>query len=378
MPRILHASDLHISESEKDYSLAVFSEIVEIANRERIDYLIFCGDLFNTFVDAEKLRGDFRRILGSPTFEFIFLPGNHEDLQRGQGELGRLDWGGATLLQARPFELIRRDRGGMPIEFLGIPHQDQYSGYANWSVPAKETKVRIVLAHGVVAGMSYRGPDEEGGGAALDPDMFTRFKADYAALGHIHGRRVQTSPGFTMAYPGSSRVWRRNEMGARGIYILEPLQGEGGVGGGARGGSSGPIPEPTFIALASAGEFRYLTLPLSLEGEIPDLDRLAGSWGLADYIELELTGLVEDERVVAQLADTLKLRYGTKVRKIEITRDHVSALPGIASQVVVQQFLAAWNKRKPQALRQSPEHLIWLRARELALNALKVHLEGRT
>ena len=369
MPRILHASDLHLSDTEKDYSLAVFSELIEIANRERVDYLIFCGDLFNTFTDAEKLRGDFRNILGTPSFEFIFLPGNHEDLQRGQGDLTRLDWGAATVVHASPFELLRRNKGGIPVEFLAIPHQENYSDYRNWPVPPKEAKIRIALAHGVVAGMSYRGPDEEAGGAALDSDIFLRFQADYAALGHIHGRRSQTIGSMTMAYPGSCRVWRRNESGIRGANLLEITDAR--------------ISEPSFIPLASAGEYRHYTLPLSLEGEIPDLNRAASRWGKADYVELEFTGLVEDERVVAQRSDALKIRYASQVRHLDIKRDGVSALPGIASHPVVLKFLEAWKQRRPQPASptgQGPnsEYAVWMRARELALHALKAQLERRS
>src|SRR3954471_17608578 len=98
MPRILHAADLHLSDAEREYGLAVFAELIETARRERVDYLLFCGDLFNSFADAEKLRGDFRRILGSPPFEFLYLPGNHEELHRGGsggGGLERLDLGAA-------------------------------------------------------------------------------------------------------------------------------------------------------------------------------------------------------------------------------------------------------------------------------------------
>lgn len=357
MPRILHAADLHLSETDREYSLAVFSELIEAARRERVDYLIFCGDLFNTFTDAEKLRGDFRRILGSPPFEFLYLPGNHEDLQRGSGELARLDWGAATVLHGRPFTLLRRDRGGLPIEFLAVPHQDNYNGYGNWQVPPKEAALRVALAHGVVAGMAFRGPDDEGGGAALDPDLFLRFRVDYAALGHIHGRRCQKTGPLTMAYPGSTRVWRKNESGARGAYLLE--------------WNGGPLTEPVFLPLASAGEYRHYALPLGLEGDFPDLDRIAPGWGRADYIELEFTGLVEDERIVAKLAESLQESYGSKVRRLEIEREGVSAFPGIASHPIVKQFLAVWNQRMP-----GPEDRpVWLRAREMALNSLKTHLE---
>ncbi|MEO7423698.1 MAG: metallophosphoesterase, partial [Fibrobacteria bacterium] len=339
MPRILHAADLHLSVSEKEYGLEVFAELIETARRERVDYLIFCGDLFNTFADAEKLRADFRRILGTPPFEFLFLPGNHEDIQRGGGELSRLDWGAATVLHGKPFELLRRDRGGVGVEFLAVPHQEQYSGYADWPVPAKTAPWRIALAHGVVAGMSYRGPDEETGGSAIDADLFTRFQADYAALGHIHGRRGHFVARSRLAYPGSTRVWRRGESGKRGALLLELPESAG----------ANAVPDPVFLSLASAGEYREYTLPLSLEGDPGDLETQAKAWGVADYIDLRFTGVVEDERAAAAAADRLLARYGARVRRFEIDRAGVSALPGIASQPIVRRFLEAWRARMPAA-----------------------------
>jgi hypothetical protein len=373
MARILHAADLHLSEADKDYSLAVFAELLEAAAREKADYLLFCGDLFNTFADAEKLRAEFRRLLGSPPFEFLFLPGNHEDLQRGGGELSRLDWGAATVLHARPFELLRRDRSGAVLEFLAVPHQENYSGYGNWPVPPKQAPWRIALSHGVAAGMAYRGPDEESGAAAIDPDLFVRFQCDYAALGHIHGRRSEAFGTSRLAYPGSTRVWRRNESGPRGAYLLD-LPRE-------RAAAPPVLPEPVFIPLASAGEYRHYALPLGLEGEAPDLDGLAGTWGPADYVELEFTGLVEDENAAARLAESLRARYAARVRRLDIDRDGVSALPGISAQPVVRKFLEAWNARMPvpeagaAAADSAARHAVWIRARELALNSLKTSLE---
>ena len=52
---------------------------------------------------------------------------------------------------------------------------------------------------------------------------------------------------------------------------------------------------PKFLPLASAGEYRHYAIPLTLEGDLPDVDVLAAGWGRPDYVELEFTGLVEDE-----------------------------------------------------------------------------------
>lgn len=373
MPRILHAADLHLSEADGQYGLAVFSELIGAAAREKADYLLFCGDLFNTFADAERMRAEFRGILGKPGFEFLYLPGNHEDLQRGGGELSRLDWGAATVLHAPPFGLLRRDRADCPIEFLAIPHQEDYSGYGNWQVPPRQAQWRVAMAHGVVAGMSYRGPDEESGGGALDPDLFQRFHADYAALGHIHGRRSLALGATRFAYPGSTRVWRKREMGPRGAYLLDlPSH---------RPAGQECLPEPAFLPLAAAGEYRGYSFPLTLEGDVPDLDALAGSWGPSDYIELEFTGLVEDERSAAESLERLRERLASRVRILAINREGVSALPGISSQPIVKRFLEAWSSRMPpapvgaDAADDAAKRAVWLRAREMALNSLKAGLE---
>jgi hypothetical protein len=224
----------------------------------------------------------------------------------------------------------------------------------------------VALAHGVVAGMSFGGLDAEGGATALDPDLFARLKVDYAALGHIHGRRHQVFGSLTIAYPGSARVWRQGETGPRGVYLLELPPG--GPSPLQRG------PEPAFHRLVSAGEYRHYGIPLTLDGDPPDLDRLASAWSPADAVELEFTGLVEDERLMARLAEDLRARYGSRVRRLTLTRDGVTALPGISSHPVARQFLERWAAR-PEA--RDPGHAgypAWLRARELALLQLKASL----
>lgn len=366
MPRILHAADLHLSDNDRGYSLSVFQELIDVAHRERVDFFIFCGDLFNTFSDAEKLRSEFRKILGVPEFEFFFLPGNHEDLNRGSNQLPSFDWGAATVLTTKPFSFHRRECKGNVIEFLAIPHQENYSSYSNWNVTPKEKALRIGLAHGVVAGMSYRGPDEEEGGAALDPDLFQRFQVDYAALGHIHGRRTLKQNSTLMAYPGSCRVWRKNEMGARGAFLLD--------------WNGGALAEPQFMSLGSAGQYYNYAIPLGLEGkaEAGVVEAFSQTWKSTDYIELTFSGLVEDERVVVDYEKILIDEFGKKVRKFEINREDVSALPGIASNPLVTEFLERWQRAKPLlTLTQTIEEKIWLKSREMGLNAIKNQLERR-
>ncbi len=356
---ILHAADLHLCDSEREYSLSVLEEIVALALSRDVAFLLLSGDTFDSFDDVECLRSSFRKASEKlpPSCEVLLLQGNHEDLGRGKRDLQSLDLGPVTLLVDTPFSLIERDG----VEFLTIPHQANYSDYRQWKVPQKKQKtLRIAIAHGVVVGVSYAGPDQETGAGVLDPDIFTRFGVDYAALGHIHIRRRENSNNTIISYPGSARVWRRGELGERGVCLL----------------NTDELLRVDFLALKSAGRYREHTLPLSLEGKAADLSKEARSWSSTDWIHISLTGLVEEESVVASLEAELRKQHGDKVRKLEIVRDDVSVLPGISSQPLASRFLALWDLKEPQP-EQQVERRIWLRARELALAEIKRVLEAR-
>ncbi|HUV06610.1 MAG TPA: DNA repair exonuclease [Spirochaetia bacterium] len=359
MAKFLHIADLHLSTGERDYSLAVLEEIVSLAGEREVAYLLMAGDIFNSFEDAESLRTEFRTIIERlpPYCEALFLPGNHETLGRGKGELGSLDLGRVTLLEEEPFSLV----SGEGVEFLALPHQKDYRDYQKWQVPPRGNVPRIALAHGVVPGLSFSGPDDETGGAVLDPDIFSRFQVDYAALGHIHSGRQERLGDTLLAYPGSARVWRRGELGCRSALLCDlkekPLTTE-------------------KVCLKTAGRYLEYTLALSLEGEAEDLDREAAAWQGPDWITLRFSGLVENEKSVSELDRTFRRRFEKRVRKLDIERDSVTVLPGISSQPLAKKFLTLWKSLEPDS-HQGHDSLVWHRVRELALAEIKETLESR-
>ena len=359
MTEIIHCADLHLSTADQTYSLAVLDEIVRLTRDHQAAFLLFAGDTFDSFPAAEALRAEFRKRISAlpPACEILLLPGNHEELQRGSRSLSSLDLGPLTVLDSKPFQLLVRKQ----LEFLAIPHQPGSSGYRDWQVPAKKLR-RIVLAHGVVSGMAYAGGDEEAGGSALDPDLFVRFEADYAALGHIHSRRQETRGTLQLAYPGSARVWRRGETGERGLYRLSvPAAPQAGC-------------RLHFHPLKSAGQYREYHIPLGLEGETEDLAPRAKTWQAEDWVRLVFSGLVEDEHSAADLAAVLKRDWSSRVRRLDVDREQVSALPGIASHPLVRKVLTAWQENEPQ---EETGRRIWMMARQMGLNAIKESLEAR-
>ncbi len=362
MIRLIHCADLHLSASQenRDYSLSVLDEIISIAGREKARYLLFAGDTFDTFGDAESLRAEFRARIQSidPSCEAVLLAGNHEDLGRGKRRLADFDFGiGAGNIiefDGTPFRLLVREG----LEILAIPHQQDYRHYTEWKVPAKGEDVRLALAHGIVAGMSYSGEQEETGGSVMDADMFHRHGVDYAAHGHIHSRRSAVFGSLTAGYPGSARVWRKNETGPRCVSLLE----------------AGKEVKSSYITLSSAGEYRSLEIFIGFDGEIPPLPEEASSWGSADYIFLEFSGIVENESAARGAIERLLADTKKKVRRLE-HEERIEVLAGISAQPLARKFLEAWKRAKPDGGEE--EMRVWKRARELGLWKLKETLEAR-
>jgi DNA repair exonuclease SbcCD nuclease subunit len=357
---------------EKEYSLSVLSEIVALTIQHEAAFLIMAGDIFDSFSDCENLRVDFRRKVEvlAGRCRVLFLPGNHEHMKQGNKLLRNLDLGDIMLLDREPFDYLSFEE----VEFIAIPDQAGYSDYRRWIIPLPSDKARILIAHGTVAGLSYAGPeyagpDGESGGSVLVADIFRHWQADYGALGHIHSRRVAEVDGTILAYPGSARVWRRGESGVRGLHIITIDQGIGFE----------------FAALKSAGQYREYHLPLGLEAEVDQKSIETDSWQPADWIRLNFSGIVENEHDVRLLEEKLQQAYGEGVRRLEINRDRVAVLPGIASQPLAAAFLKVWQEKEPPSPHDGTAHptgteharRVWLRARELGLRELKRVLEAR-
>jgi len=353
MLKLIHCADLHLKHGDP-YSVDVFREIIALTVREKAPFLLCCGDLFDTFADAEALRGELRSLLQDLPFRLLYLPGNHEELEQKKGaSLSRLDFGERVMLLDRvPFSLHTETVGATTIEFLAIPHQNDYSSYREWEIPEKKGQFRIALAHGNVPELiEYTGPGDESGGGALDLDLFERNGVDYAALGHIHSGRLQTHGSVQLCYPGSARVWRKGEEGEHAVFLLEAAQ---------------TIGVKRFV-LGSAGQYRKLTVPVTFDAKETQIAAESKRWGANDWIDVELSGVVEDETEMRRLEEELNAAYAKRVRRFTIDRESVTVYDGISSEPIVKLFEQEWAKRRPET---AEELAVWHRAREIALGSI--------
>jgi DNA repair exonuclease SbcCD nuclease subunit len=360
MIKLIHCADIHLKAEEKSYGLGVLREIVDAANREKSHFLLVCGDLFDSFADAEALRRDVAQIATSCACEILFIPGNHEELGK-TGELTQFDLGKIKTVAETPFKLITREAGGEAVEFLAVPHQPDYSRWRDWKIPAPAAPYRVALVHATVENMAYTGPDNkdiEVGGALLGSEFFSRNCVTYGALGHIHGSRRQQEGNAVIAYPGSATVWRTGEAGPRKAVLVEISKGS---------------VSSHEIELKAAGRYRRHAVPLALDAALPDFAKESAQYGGNDLIEFVLSGIIENESLVHDIDVSLQEFAACRGRRPIIDKDGVGVFPGLAKQPLAAGFLKIWQAGPPQDGTVKPE--AWSRVRELALEAIRARME---
>ena len=325
--KFILCSDLHLKETEKEYCLSVLKEIIGLCCQHKCSALFFAGDVFDSRQSLKALRADFRTALEllPASCSVYFLTGNHEELRAQDSEtLESYDFGRAKLLAAKPWTLheITPDT-----ELLAVPFQRDYSGYRDWEVPPKNKPFRILLAHGTVLGMSYTGPTEELD-SVLDEDIFDFFKADLAALGHLHKQVIKKGKTI-IAYPGSARVWREGEEGKRCVLLGNT--------------ETGISLQPLY--LVSAGEYHVISVYASPEGDLRY--ELPAETTSHDWLHLELWGVVEDETSVLAAFEKIKTELEKKCRKIS-SSENLTVLAGISAHPLAGRFLRVWEDSKNQ------------------------------
>jgi DNA repair exonuclease SbcCD nuclease subunit len=351
------AADIHLSANDRDYSFAVLSEILKTVSARECGALLFAGDVFDSWGDMETLRSAFRSSLESLPADcaVYYLPGNHEELHAPQGAaLEAFDFGRARLLVQKPCQLLELDD---KTELLALPFQKDYTAYRSWKIPARKKPLRIVLAHGTVPGITYTGPDEEDQTGVLDTDIFAFFDAGVAALGHLHGGAVVQRDGCLVAYPGSARVWREGEKGPRRILA----------------GDTNSFPfQFESITMEAAGEYRVVPVSVSHQGvRLPENLNLRSP----DWLLLEASGFVEDEKSAFQELDLLKAELEKKCRRVTVSKKNINILAGISTQPLALDFIK--KLEEAAAATGEDKREIYELARLKGLDELKKILEKR-
>ena len=314
--KILHTSDWHVGKtlarrSRLDEARDVLNEIVEIAERETVDAVLVCGDIFDHIAPsaaAEKIVYDSLVAMEQREIPVLLVPGNHDHARRWKAlepllkrfmvqivpEVRRPESGGIVRISSRdnsaelhvavlPWVLERQFVGAR--ELMGLPGEP-FQNYAEemrlliekLCEPLEASACTVFAGHLFVSGSS---PGEGQRGLtigqlyAIAPQALPDVQ--YAALGHVHRPQPVAGASRPAYYSGSPLQLDFGEVEQqKSVNIVELKPGQPAdvrtepiTGGRRLRDVSGTYEE--LDALKAELEDAYLRINLKCGGPFPGL-----------------------------------------------------------------------------------------------------------
>jgi DNA repair protein SbcD/Mre11 len=230
--KFVHAADLHLDtpfrgvatdgrrwELFRRSTLKAFSRIVDLCLRERADFLVIAGDLFDSKDRSVRarlaLRKELTRLDAAGIATFI-VHGNHDPLSTDSGFVGLPPsvkvfgacWEEANV--ARDGQILCRVQG------ISYPYErvtEDLSRFFHRQGP----EFTIGILHTNLGGQA-----EHENYAPCSVEGLARRNLDYWALGHVHTRsEFALGGGAIAAYPGNPQGRHIRELGERGCILVE-------------------------------------------------------------------------------------------------------------------------------------------------------------
>lgn len=228
--KILHTADIHLKEFG-DERWQTLEKLIEVGRREKIDFLIISGDLFDKNFEAGQLRPKVRQVFSKTGFKILIIPGNHDQNSYPPGFYFGED---VEILRDlnKPFENQQLRVWGFPFESIDS-EKILYKLYL-LSQDLKEDKKNILLYHGELLDSFFSRKDFGDEGRErympLKISYFQNLNLDYVLAGHFHKKFefFKLERGGYFIYPGSPLSITKRETGKRQVNIFklgEPPQG---------------------------------------------------------------------------------------------------------------------------------------------------------
>ncbi|ROQ63947.1 exodeoxyribonuclease I subunit D [Rathayibacter sp. PhB152] len=218
--KLLHTSDWHIGRTFHGHSSVaalglVLDALVETVRSEAVDVVLIAGDVFDSAVPAAEHYTLLTRTLEAiraAGAEVVLTSGNHDSPARLGFQAGLLRGSGVHVLtdpEAYAEPVVLRDGSGLEVGVYGIPylepalyrhrhpeeslrrHEDVLAFAMRRIRAHAEAAGRcwVVLAHCFAVGAPAGTVERDITAGGIDYVSVDHFAAaDYAALGHIHGR----------------------------------------------------------------------------------------------------------------------------------------------------------------------------------------------
>lgn len=222
--KIAHCADLHIGAKnnyqENKFGLeswinrAVFFNILEECEKQKVDFLLVAGDLFDNFKISNFEVNEVKDKLNKSGIKTVIAPGNHDPFTLDSLYADN-DWPKNVWIFKNK-EISCFEYTELKVRIFGSAFCGIYEDKCLLSVPEipKDNFLNLGVLHGDIlnSGKSFYNP--------IKISDIEKSHLDYLALGHIHKRSKILKAGNTFyAYSGSPQGRGFNELGEKGIYM---------------------------------------------------------------------------------------------------------------------------------------------------------------
>ncbi len=224
--KILHAADLHLDSPfqalgrekaalRRSEQRLLLSRMVELAKEEKVDLVLFAGDLLDTDVPYPETSRLLESVLSAFEVPVFIAPGNH-DWYGPHSPWARMHLSGNVhIFQTEEIQYVDVPEQNARVWGSAFTGKYRTAPLAGFEAEKAENRLDILLLHGEVGvpGSLY--------GAISEQDI-ARSGMDYIALGHIHTCSGLRRAGETYyAWPGCPEGRGFDETGEKGVLLVE-------------------------------------------------------------------------------------------------------------------------------------------------------------
>lgn len=253
--KFLHTSDLHIGKRVSEFPMrdeqkAALDQIIEIAEREKVDGIFISGDVYDKPVpsaEAVSLFDSFISRLEEMRIPSYIIAGNHDSAERisymgeilqkrgihvegafresGIRKIGLEDEYGPLNVYLLPFLKPIEVRHALNLESEEISTYTEAIKLVIDRENIDKNERNVLLTHQFVAGCHQSESEEMlsiGGSEQIDEHVFDAF--DYVALGHLH-----IPQGGRIRYSGSPLKYSKSEAKEEKSVTLMTLKEKGAL-----------------------------------------------------------------------------------------------------------------------------------------------------
>jgi exonuclease SbcD len=236
----IHTADLHldspfrglrqvdgeIADLLKDATFRAFDNVVELALKNKVDFILVAGDVYDAAdrsLRAQLKFADGLKKLAVAGIRSFVCHGNHDPLD---GWIASLQWPEEVHIFEPELESVPVTLGGADVVLIhGIsyPHSQIDDSFGRGFERQGSQPFQIGLFHCSVGS----DPAHE----TYAPRTLSELVAanlDYWALGHVHANRVLMDGHPFVAYPGTTQGRHIREPGPRGCLVVQ-VDGQGAV-----------------------------------------------------------------------------------------------------------------------------------------------------